>query len=185
MHSLSTNVVIFRKLNGKLLLSVDLLRIVALRIVLIMENLLRNLCKLAHFQVTEDIGSDELIRRLKTLAHTFQTLSQADDESTYADYTPLAIHLADDGFLTHHSRDVQLLIACCVADILRCASCLSLQMTFGFEYVIHTFALETDFSTNRGSFELNIHLPNKIDLTPNTHFGDRYTFCIGGIFQRF
>ena len=121
MHSLSTNVVIFRKLNGKLLLSVDLLRIVALRIVLIMENLLRNLCKLAHFQVTEDIGSDELIRRLKTLAHTFQTLSQADDESTYADYTPLAIHLADDGFLTHHSRDVQLLIACCVADILRCA----------------------------------------------------------------
>ena len=71
------------------------------------------------FQVTEDIGSDELIRRLKTLAHTFQTLSQADDESTYADYTPLAIHLADDGFLNHHSRDVQLLIACCVADILR------------------------------------------------------------------
>ena len=70
-------------------------------------------------QVTEDIGSDELIRRLKTLAHTFQTLSQADDESTYADYTPLAIHLADDGFLNHHSRDVQLLIACCVADILR------------------------------------------------------------------
>ena len=55
-------------------------------------------------QVTEDIGSDELIRRLKTLAHTFQTLSQADDESTYADYTPLAIHLADDGFLTHQSR---------------------------------------------------------------------------------
>ena len=56
------------------------------------------------FQVTEDIGSDELIRRLKTLAHTFQTLSQADDESTYADYTPLAIHLADDGFLNHDSR---------------------------------------------------------------------------------
>ena len=48
--------------------------------------------------MTEDIGSDELIRRLKTLAHTFQTLSQADDESTYADYTPLAIHLADDVF---------------------------------------------------------------------------------------
>jgi hypothetical protein len=28
------------------------------------------------FQISEDIGSDELIRRLKTLAHTFQTLGQ-------------------------------------------------------------------------------------------------------------
>jgi hypothetical protein len=71
------------------------------------------------FQITDDLAIDELIRRLKTLAHTFQTLSQADDESTYSDYTPLAIHLADEGFLNHSSRDVQLLIACCIADILR------------------------------------------------------------------
>ncbi len=70
-------------------------------------------------QVTDDIGNDELIRRLKTLAHTFQMMSQAEDESTYADYTPLAIHLADEHFLSHQSRDVQLLIACCIADILR------------------------------------------------------------------
>ena len=62
---------------------------------------------------------DELIRRLKTLAHTFQTLSQQEDESTYSDYTPLAIHLADDHYLSHSSRDVQLLVACCIADILR------------------------------------------------------------------
>ena len=70
-------------------------------------------------QVTEELGTDELIRRLKSLAHTFQVLQQATDESTYVDYTPLAIHLADDFFLNHASRDVQLLVACCIADILR------------------------------------------------------------------
>ena len=63
-----------------------------------------------HFQVTEELGSDELIRRLKSLAHTFQVLQQAEDESTYVDYTPLALHLADDFFLNHASRDVQLLV---------------------------------------------------------------------------
>lgn len=31
----------------------------------------------------------------------------------------MALHLADEQFLTHSSRDVQLLIACCIADILR------------------------------------------------------------------
>ena len=61
-------------------------------------------------EVTEELGSDELIRRLKSLAHTFQVLQQADDESTYVDYTPLALHLADDFFLNHASRDVQLLV---------------------------------------------------------------------------
>ena len=62
------------------------------------------------FQVTEELGTDELIRRLKSLAHTFQVLQQAQDESTYVDYTPLALHLADEFFLNHASRDVQLLV---------------------------------------------------------------------------
>ena len=35
------------------------------------------------------------------------------------DFTPLALHLSDDFFLNHASRDVQLLVACCIADILR------------------------------------------------------------------
>ena len=60
-----------------------------------------------------------MVRRLKTLAHTFQGMSQADEETTYNEYTPLALHLADEFFLNNSSRDVQLLIACCVADILR------------------------------------------------------------------
>ncbi|KAI8432820.1 hypothetical protein MSG28_013759 [Choristoneura fumiferana] len=51
------------------------------------------------------------------LAHTLQGLGQ--DEGMYQQYIPLALHLADDFFLAHPSRDVQLLIACCIADVLR------------------------------------------------------------------
>jgi len=70
-------------------------------------------------EINNELGTDELIRRLKTLAHTFQSLSQADDDSSYAEYTALAVHMTDDYFLHNPSRDVQLLIACCIADILR------------------------------------------------------------------
>ncbi|XP_018334153.1 sister chromatid cohesion protein PDS5 homolog B [Agrilus planipennis] len=67
--------------------------------------------------ITDDLGADELIRRLKTLAHTLQAMGQ--DEGAYQQYIPLALHLAEEQFLTHTSRDVQLLIACCIADVLR------------------------------------------------------------------
>ncbi|XP_065083082.1 sister chromatid cohesion protein PDS5 homolog B-B [Ochlerotatus camptorhynchus] len=67
--------------------------------------------------INEDLGPDELIRRLKTLTHTLQAMGQ--DEGMYTQYIPLAVHLADDNFLQHPSRDVQLLIACCIADVLR------------------------------------------------------------------
>ncbi|XP_063845776.1 sister chromatid cohesion protein PDS5 homolog B-B-like isoform X2 [Scylla paramamosain] len=68
-------------------------------------------------EVTEDVGPDELIRRLKTLAHTLQSMGQ--DDGAYQEYIPLAMHIADDFFLSYQSRDVQLLIACCIADVLR------------------------------------------------------------------
>ncbi|KAJ6650026.1 Sister chromatid cohesion protein PDS5 like B-B [Pseudolycoriella hygida] len=68
--------------------------------------------------ISEDLGHDELIRRLKALTHNLQTMAQQED-NTYQAYIPLALHLADDYFITHQSRDVQLLIACCIADILR------------------------------------------------------------------
>ncbi|XP_004922579.1 sister chromatid cohesion protein PDS5 homolog B-B isoform X2 [Bombyx mandarina] len=67
--------------------------------------------------ITDDLGPDELVRRLKVLAHTLQGLGQ--DEGMYQQYIPLALHLADEFFLTHSSKDVQLLIACCIADVLR------------------------------------------------------------------
>ncbi|XP_036333195.1 sister chromatid cohesion protein PDS5 homolog B isoform X1 [Rhagoletis pomonella] len=67
--------------------------------------------------LTEDLGTDELIRRLKTLAHALQAMGQ--DEKHLHDYIQLALVLVDDYFLQHQSRDVQLLVACCIADILR------------------------------------------------------------------
>ena len=70
-------------------------------------------------EINDELGNDELIRRLKSLAHTFQALGQAEDDAKYAEYAPLAVHLADDHYLNHQSRDVQLLVACCIADILR------------------------------------------------------------------
>lgn len=41
------------------------------------------------------------------------------DEGMYQQYIPLALHLAEEHFLMHQSKDVQLLIACCIADVLR------------------------------------------------------------------
>lgn len=67
--------------------------------------------------IVEDLGADTLIRRLKTLAHTLQSMEQ--DEGAYQQYIPLALHLAEETFLHHPSRDIQLLIACCIADVLR------------------------------------------------------------------
>ncbi|XP_062127886.1 LOW QUALITY PROTEIN: sister chromatid cohesion protein PDS5 homolog B [Drosophila sulfurigaster albostrigata] len=67
--------------------------------------------------LVEDLGTDELIRRLKTLANVLQTMDQ--DDNLHQQYIPLALHLLDDFFMQHQSRDVQLLIACCIADVLR------------------------------------------------------------------
>ncbi|XP_033251549.1 sister chromatid cohesion protein PDS5 homolog A-like isoform X5 [Drosophila miranda] len=67
--------------------------------------------------LVEDLGTDELIRRLKTLANVLQTMDQ--DDNLYQQYIPLALHLLDDFFMQHTSRDVQLLIACCIADVMR------------------------------------------------------------------
>ena len=58
---------------------------------------------------------------LQTLAHTLQAMGQ--DNGIYQQYIPLALHLAEDFFLQHPSKDVQLLIACCIADVLRDFSC--------------------------------------------------------------
>ncbi|KAL5285776.1 PDS5A family protein [Megaselia abdita] len=68
--------------------------------------------------ISDDLGSDELLRRLKVLAHTFQGFGQDANES-YSAYIPLSLHLAEEQYLTHNSKDVQLLIACCIADIMR------------------------------------------------------------------
>lgn len=67
-------------------------------------------------EITDDLGTDELVRRLKTCAQAFQNMGQDDNNG---DYVPLAMQLAQDYFLDHSSKDVRLLIACCIADVFR------------------------------------------------------------------
>lgn len=43
----------------------------------------------------------------------------SQDENAYTEYIPLSLHLASDFFLLHSSKDVQLLVACCIAEVLR------------------------------------------------------------------
>ncbi|XP_012945070.1 sister chromatid cohesion protein PDS5 homolog A-B isoform X1 [Aplysia californica] len=66
-------------------------------------------------ELAEDVGKDELIRRLKVLARAFQDLGQDDNDS----YAPLALHLATDTYMEHNNKDVRLLTACCIADVFR------------------------------------------------------------------
>ena len=41
------------------------------------------------------------------------------DDGAYSQYIQLALHIVDETFLQHPSKDVQLLVACCIADVLR------------------------------------------------------------------
>ncbi|KAJ8298337.1 hypothetical protein KUTeg_024868 [Tegillarca granosa] len=66
-------------------------------------------------EISEDLGKDELVKRLKLLARAFQDMGQDDNEQ----YSGLAIHLATDFFLDHQNKDVRLLVACCLADVFR------------------------------------------------------------------
>ncbi|XP_076468516.1 sister chromatid cohesion protein PDS5 homolog A-like isoform X1 [Babylonia areolata] len=66
-------------------------------------------------ELSDDLGKDELVKRLKLLARAFQDMGQDDNEQ----YTGLALHLASDFYMEHSSKDVRLLIACCVADVFR------------------------------------------------------------------
>nr|XP_042896495.1 sister chromatid cohesion protein PDS5 homolog A isoform X2 [Parasteatoda tepidariorum] len=67
-------------------------------------------------ELTEDISTDELYRRLKVCVKVLQTISQEDDNSKYQ---PLAFHLASDFFLDHRSKDIRRGAALCIADIFR------------------------------------------------------------------
>ncbi|KAK4304004.1 hypothetical protein Pmani_024024 [Petrolisthes manimaculis] len=68
-------------------------------------------------ELSEHLESLQLIRRLKKLRRTFQSMDQ--DGETYQDYIPLSMYIAEDYFLYYPSRDVQLLVACCIAEVLR------------------------------------------------------------------
>src|ERR1700761_6572018 len=57
-------------------------------------------------EINDEMHVDELIRRLKALASNFQSMGQ--EENAYDEYVPLCLHLAEDGFLNHPSKDVRL-----------------------------------------------------------------------------
>lgn len=67
-------------------------------------------------EISEDLSTDDLIRRLKDISMAFQQLSQDDDNSQYI---PLALSLTNDFYIEHNSRDVRLLVACSIADVFR------------------------------------------------------------------
>lgn len=67
-------------------------------------------------EISNELSTDDLVRRLKECAQSFQNMSQEDDNSAYI---PLAMHLVSESFLEHPSKDVRLLIACCIADVFR------------------------------------------------------------------
>lgn len=67
-------------------------------------------------EITQDLPTDDLIRRMKDIAMAFQQMSQEEDNSCYLN---LACYLATDFFLEHQSRDVRLLVACAIADVFR------------------------------------------------------------------
>ncbi|CAH1267920.1 PDS5B [Branchiostoma lanceolatum] len=69
-------------------------------------------------ELSEDLHKDELIRRLKVLAKTFADMDQ-DQEEDKQRYEPLSLHLASEHFLHHESKDVKLIVGCCIADIFR------------------------------------------------------------------
>ena len=50
------------------------------------------------------------------LARAFQDMEQ---EEEITDYEPLALYLVEQFFVKNPSKDVRLLVACCVADIFR------------------------------------------------------------------
>jgi len=49
------------------------------------------------------------------LARAFQDMGQDENDQ----YAGLAVYLATDYFLEHQSKDVRLLVACCIADVFR------------------------------------------------------------------
>ena len=49
------------------------------------------------------------------LARSFQDMGQEENDQ----YTALALHIASDFFVEHQSKDIRLLVACCVADVFR------------------------------------------------------------------
>ena len=65
--------------------------------------------------IQTELTNEELIRRLKKIQQVYQNLDQSSPDK----YRELAICLGSELFIGHEHEDVQLLVACCLADIFR------------------------------------------------------------------
>ncbi|VDK85318.1 unnamed protein product [Litomosoides sigmodontis] len=64
-------------------------------------------------------NTTELLKRLKTLSETLKCQVTNEEANTPNRYKDLMFHLTDSQFLNNKNRDVQLLLACCIADLFR------------------------------------------------------------------
>jgi sister-chromatid-cohesion protein PDS5 len=62
------------------------------------------------------IVNASLLFILQVISEKLQTTLQEEETQ---EFIPLAFQLSEDYFISHPSKDVQLLVACCIADILR------------------------------------------------------------------
>lgn len=78
------------------------------------KEMLLNPCSLS-----PTLSTDNLVNRLKLVATELQGYKQQEKDDDYSHLLPFALHLVTEPFFTHASSDVRILVACCLADILR------------------------------------------------------------------
>jgi sister-chromatid-cohesion protein PDS5 len=66
------------------------------------------------------LAQDELIKRLKKLANVLADTDQIDEESEAREtIKPVAKTLVRQNLIKHSNKDIRLIVACCLSDILR------------------------------------------------------------------
>lgn len=86
----------------------------------------------------ERLSKDELIKRLKNLAHELSNADQVDGESKYKE---VSVSLVKPFILKHRDKDVKAHAACCLADILRI---FAPEAPYGEEELRAVFLMITD-----------------------------------------
>lgn len=65
------------------------------------------------------MSTAELTKKLTTLCSELRDMKQQECAGEYREMIPFCMHLAGEEFRSHPNDDVKLLVACCLADILR------------------------------------------------------------------
>uniref|UniRef100_A0A8C4NAT4 Uncharacterized protein n=2 Tax=Eptatretus burgeri TaxID=7764 RepID=A0A8C4NAT4_EPTBU len=123
--------------------------------------------------ITSDISSEELIKNLKILICALMDIEQSEANADLP-VTPLTYLLTSSFLLHHRSKDVCLLVACCLSDILRilapkspCTSPAQLQKIFKFM----TKQLSCLASTNKRRYKRSLYLMENLAMVQS------YSIC--------